>query len=204
MIKRIDSSLIDIIEGKKIYYGADQAWFKKKAHKKSGCGPAVAALITMYMAAVFPEKCAELYKFGWPAKKEDFIKHMVNVREFVKPGPFGLTNPKYFASATKEFAKSKNVDLISQIISRSLSVGVAFGFIKKAIDENYMPALMILRNPAQEISDFTWHWMAVTGYDDEKQMIIVSTYGKKYELDFKKVWNQNKPYKTDCLYFYVI
>lgn len=202
MIKKIDSDTISITDGEIKNYGADQAWYKKKIHEVSGCGPTTAALITMYMATVFPQGCANLYDYEMPAKKDDFISHMTDVREFVKPGPFGLTDPKYFAAATRAYAKSKGVKIISQKISRSLSVGVAFGFVKKAIDEKYMPALLILKNPAEELSDFTWHWMAITGYDDEKQTIYISTYAKEFELDFRKVWNQNKPYKTELVYFY--
>ena len=204
MIRKIDTDAINIFDGKINNYGADQAWYKKKTHAISGWGPTTAAIITMYMAAAFPKKCAELYDFEIPAKKKDFIEHMTEVREFVKPGAFGLTDAKYFAASTRAYAKSKGVKLTAQRISRSQSVGVAFGFIKKAIDERYMPALMILRNPAKELNDFKWHWMAVTGYDDIKQTIFISTYAKEFELEFGKVWNQDKPYKAECLYFYTV
>ena len=127
---------------------------------------------------------------------------MQDVREYVKPGAMGLTDHKYFAAATIEYAKTKGVELKSQVVSRSLSLGVAYGFIKRAVDEQYMPALLILRNPELELDEFTWHWMAVSGYDDKKETIFISTYGEEYELDFSKVWNQRKPYSASCVYFF--
>lgn len=202
MRKTIDTGAINIVDGSAVHYGADQHWFRKTMHAKSGCGPVTAALITMYMAAVFEENCAALYAYGFPANKDDFVVHMADVREYVKPGFMGLTDENYFAKSTADYAKSKGVLIKSQKISKSLSVGVAWGFIKKVIDEKYMPALLILRNPSYELADFTWHWMAVTGYDDEKRTILISTYAKEYEIKFDQVWNQREPYKTACVYFY--
>ena len=43
---------------------------------------------------------------------------------------WGLQDYRYFASATVEYAKTKGVALKSQVVTRSLSQGVAFGFIK--------------------------------------------------------------------------
>ena len=202
MRKTIDTGVLRIVDRDAVFFGADQNWFKKKMHAKSGCGPATAALISMYMASVFSESCAPLYPYVFPAKKDDFVVHMAAVREYVKPGPFGLADEDRFAKNTVAFAKSKGVSIKSQKISKSLNTGIAWGFIKKVINEKYLPALLILKNPSKELSDFTWHWMAVTGYDEEKQTVVVSTYGKKYELPFEQIWMQQKPFKSVCVYFY--
>lgn len=202
MIKKLDEELISICEDDTRYYGASQYWFRKKLHGLSGCGPATSALILRYMAEAFKEKCGALYEHKTPAIKEDFVGFMQDVREYVKPGVGGLTDPDFFTSATIEFAKTKGVELKTQNISRSLSAGVAFGFITRTIGEGYMPALLILRNPSRELDEFTWHWMGVTGYDDEKGTIFITTYGEEYELVFDAVWNQEKPYRANCVYFF--
>lgn len=202
MKKKLDLNKINIFDNDTKYYGADQQWFKKRTHAISGCGPTTAALITMYMAAVFPKNCNALYPNEFPAKKDDFIAHMSDVREYVKPSLMGLTNILFFKSSTVAFAKSKGVSIRAQQISPKLNVGIAYGFIKQAINEKYMPALLILRNPSKELAEFTWHWMAVTGYDNDKNTIFISTHGKESELAFELVWNQQKKYKTNCVYFY--
>ncbi|MBT3318299.1 MAG: hypothetical protein HN948_03220 [Clostridia bacterium] len=202
MIKKLDTELIHICEGDTRYYGASQYWFKKKIHGLSGCGPATAALILRYMAEKFSDTCGALYEHEMPAAKEDFVNFMQDVREFVKPGIGGLTDHRFFASSTIAYAQSRGVKLRMQSVSASLSAGVAFGFITRAISEGYMPALLIMRNPSKALDEFTWHWMGITGYDDEKKTIYISTYGEEYELVFEDVWNQNKPYRANCVYFY--
>lgn len=201
MKKTVDLEAISIIENDLRHYGADQHWFRNKLHGMSGCGPTTAALITMYMAVSFAP-CAALYPYGQPVKKDDFITHMSEVREYVRPGAMGLTDASFFASSTREFAKSKGVELKSEILSRSLGHTEAFEAIKIAIDKKLMPALLILRNPSIELDDFTWHWMAVTGYDDEQGSIFVSTYSKEFELVFERVWIQRKPYQADLVILY--
>lgn len=201
MKKTLDLETISIIENEIKHYGADQHWYRNKLHSMSGCGPTTAALITMYLAVKFPE-CAGLYSYSLPAKKDEFISHMGSIREYVKPGAMGLTDSRFFASSTAKFAKTKGVKLDFYILSRQLSHTEAFAEVKRAIDEGMMPALLILRNPSEELDDFTWHWMAVTGYDDIKGSIYVSTYAKEYELIFERVWVQHKPYQADVVNLY--
>lgn len=201
MKKTLDIEAISIFEQDIRHYGPDQHWYKNKLHGLSGCGPTTAALITMYMAAVFPA-CSPLYRYGAPASKSDFIAHMDNIREFVKPGAMGLTDPHYFASSTEGFARSKGVVLNASVLPSGISCTEAFDEIKKAIDAGLMPALLILRNPSKELDDFTWHWMAVTGYDDDDVSVFISTYGKEFELGFERVWVQYKPYSADVVIFY--
>ena len=202
MIKKVDDKTIMVSEQGTGVLCGHQRWFLRRRHSISGCGPTTAALVMMYMAVVFPEKCRALYPYKLPAQKDEFIIHMNAVRKYVKPGVKGLTDDRIFASSTVAFAKSMGVKLIASRVSSKLSVGVAYGFIKKAIDQGYLPALLILKNPSKALSELTWHWMAVTGYDDEKRTVFVSTNGEQFEHVFDEIWIQQKPYKACCVYFY--
>ncbi len=202
MIQTIDRQKVQIFDGDTAFFGADQQWFPKRWHSVSGCGPTTAALITMYMAQVFAESCAPLYPYPFPADKADFTAHMSEVRKFVKPGLMGLKSTAAFASGTAAFAKDRGVEIVPQVVQSSLNMQNAFGFIQKALEQRYMPALLILKNPSRELRDFHWHWMAVTGCDTDKQSVLVSTYGKEFELPFELVWQQQKPYEAGCVYFY--
>lgn len=197
-----DTKLIIISDGKNEYYGADQEWFSLRRHRLSGCGPATAAMITMYMAGAFPQTCEKLYGFALPAQKSGFTAHMAQVREFVKPGSMGLTDPKEFAGGVLAFAAHRGAAIAAQQISSTLSAGVAFGFFKQALLHGYMPALLLLRNPSPELEELTWHWMAVTGCDDEKRTLTISTYGKREQISFDHAWIQQKPYRAAGVYFY--
>ncbi len=198
----IDTRLICIEEGEKTHYGADQHWYASQRHRMSGCGPTTAALMTMFMAAAYPEQCASLYPHPLPAKRADFAEHMAQVREFVKPGLMGLTDPKEFARGVLAFAEQCGAEILAQQISPKFSKGVAFGFFREALRHGYLPALLMLRNPTPELDEFTWHWMAVTGCDDEKRTLTISTYGQRYDLPFDGVWIQDKPYFAAGVYFY--
>lgn len=202
MKQTIERQKVLIYDGNTEYFGADQQWFPKRWDSVSGCGPTTAALITMYMAQAFADTCAPLYPHPFPAAKADFTAHMIEVREFVKPGLMGLKSPSAFASGTVAFAKSRGVNIVSQVVQRSLNMQNAFGFIQKALEQMYMPALLILKNPSVELLDFHWHWMAVTGCDPDKKSVCVSTYGKEFELPFELVWQQQKPCEAGCVYFY--
>ena len=202
MINTIDKKVILIDDNGEDVIAGNQQWFKKFSHSISGCGPTTAALILMYMASVFPDKCRTVYPYDLPAIKEQFVAFMGEVREYVKPGLQGLTDAKFFGASTVEFAKSKGVNITAISVSSGYSVGVAYGYVKKAVDEGYLPALLILRNPAKELDEFTWHWMAITGYDDEKKTVLIATNGTEHELPFEKVWHQQKPYHAACVYFY--
>lgn len=204
MKRKIDSKLIEVYDESVCYLGGDQNWFNKKMHRVNGCGPATAALITQYMAAASPDKCAPLYPYTLPATKQEFVEHMRDVRIFVKPGILGLTDPNYFTKAICDFAQSRGVKLKSQNIFTSHSEGVAFGFIIRAINEGYMPALFILRTPSKTLKDFTRHWMVITGYNEEKRTVYVISNTKEYELSFRSVWNQQKPYRTNCVYLFPV
>ena len=114
----------------------------------------------------------------------------------------GLTDAGYFASSTAEFALRRGVELNYNIIPNEFGGGEAFETVKKAIDLKLLPALLILRNPSVELDDFTWHWMAVTGYDDEKKTIFVSTYAKEYEITFSRAWVQYRPLSRGRRYFF--
>lgn len=198
----IDKNLIRIADGKTEYYGADQEWLRTGWERLSGCGPTTAALMMMYMAAAFPACCAALYPYALPACRDEFAAYMQEVREYVKPGMMGLTDPKEFARDALEFAETRGGGFIAQQIRSQFSAGVAFGFFKQALRHGYLPALLILRNPSPELKDFTWHWMAVTGCDDETRTLTVSSYGQKFEIAFDRAWIQKKPYYAAGVYFY--
>lgn len=199
-----DTRLIRIADANIEYFGADQYWFSSHWQRESGCGPATAALIAMHLAAAFPQSCAALYPYPLPAQKSDFTAHMREVRKFVKPGFMGLTDPKKFADGVLKFAGQRGVKLAAQQIRPKLSSGVAFGFFKQALRHGYLPALLILRNPAKELDELTWHWMAAVGCDDETRTLTVSTYGRRVDIPFDSAWIQQKPYFAAGVYFYPV
>ncbi len=178
-----------ILDEDQKHFGGDQHWYKAKWHSVSGCGPTVAATILAHLAENAPA-CRALYKYDFPLQKADFVKHMGEVREYVKPGIKGLTSKTYFACEIKRFARSRAVELNTNLINKNFNAKEAFQRIKNSVDKGFPVALLILKNPVKEIEEFTWHWMVIIGYKENMQ-IIMTTWGKIFDLDFDKVWNHS-------------
>jgi hypothetical protein len=187
---------------KNLFVGANQYWFKNKFHAISGCGPTTAAEILTYIAFKNKPALSHLYDYDINhLYKEDFVAYMTSVREFVKPGIKGLTDIDYFNHQLISFAKGKGVALSSKIIMANEDKTRAFEEIKTAIDAGYPLAMLILRNPHDEIDEYTWHWMNIIGYDQSSLSIQISTYGKTHRLDFNKVWVSNPKYISEFVWF---
>ncbi len=186
-MSEVQLELTCVYDNEKLHLGGDQHWYKAKFHSLSGCGPTTAATILVYLAENF-ECCRNLYAYKFSAKKEDFIRHMDEVRDYVKPGINGLTSKTYFACELRRFAQTRDIQIKTKLINKNFNVDEAYEKIKVSIDKGFPLALLILRNPEPSLEELTWHWMVVIGYKDENK-ILVSTWGKIYELSFKKVWN---------------
>ena len=192
---------IKILEDNNSYYGPDQHWYKKRMHAMSGCGPTTASIAMAHLAQSV-DSCAGLYPYDLPFVKDEFTKHMEDVRLFIKPNFGSMTNADAFGSRCSDYAKTKSVDMKYKIMDKSLDSQKVFEKVIELLDKNILPSLLILRNPHKEINDFTWHWMSITGYFKETNEISVATYGKKYKMDFTKVWNQKKMFSTDIVWFF--
>lgn len=179
------------------YYGGDQHWYPRKTHSVSGCGPVAAANITAYLAQTFPEKYYPLYPYTIPFQKQDFISHMIEIRKYVKPGMFGLTSVQQFSDNVLSFAAEKGITLVPSILDdHSVSMEEALKFIVQGLAAKIPVAILILKHPIKELIEYTWHWMTITGLKinptDQKYSIIVSSYGKRHEINFNLLWNHRR------------
>lgn len=179
------------------YYGGSQYWFPKKFNKLSGCGPVAAANITAYLAQTFPDKYNALYPCNGIINKNDFIKHMIEIRKYVKPGIFGLTSVQQFSDNVLTFAKERGISLVPHILDYTAgSIQEAISFITNALSQRLPLAILVLKHPIKEFKEYTWHWMTITGLklnsNDNVYYISVSTYGEHRDINFDTLWNQRR------------
>ncbi|WP_298843371.1 hypothetical protein [Clostridium sp.] len=179
------------------YYGGSQYWFPKKLNKLSGCGPVAAANITAYLAQLFPNKYSNLYHYKGIINKDDFTKHMIEIRKYVKPGIFGLTSVQQFSDNVLAFAKQRDISLTPHILDYSASsIDEAVNFILEALSQRLPLALLVLKHPIKEFKEYTWHWMTITGLElnlkDNIYYISVSTYGEHRKINLDLLWNQRR------------
>lgn len=208
MLERVEIPFI-IYDSDITYYGGSQSWFLKELHKLSGCGPVAAANITAYLSLAFPDKFYSLYPYKDTIRKNDFVPHMIEVRKFVKPGAFGLTSVHQFSNQTLEFARHRGVSLNSNILDDHTSgLDKALSFIYPALSQKLPVAILVLKHPAKELAEYTWHWMTITGLRPDSNnhtfYISVSTFGERREIDFNLLWNNRKGPQdiVKLVYFY--
>lgn len=187
---------LSIYESEIVHYGGSQHWFPSKFHKLSGCGPIAAANITAYLSKNFPDKFHKLYPYKGSINKSDFIKHMIEIRKYVKPGIFGLTSVDQFVDNVLSFSKSKGLDLTPHILDEKVTMNEAIDFISEGLTKKLPVAILILKHPVKELRDYTWHWMTITNLKinpkNNKHYIWVSTYGEHREIDLDLLWNNRR------------
>ncbi|KUO65358.1 MAG: hypothetical protein APF84_16705 [Gracilibacter sp. BRH_c7a] len=180
------------------YYGGSQHWFPKITHRLSGCAPVAAANITAYLSQTFPEKYFPLYPYAGILTKDNFVKHMVEIRKHVIPGVFGLTSVKQFSDNLLAFTYQRGVSLVPYILDNNdASIGEAINFISQALSQRLPVAILVLKHPAKELKDYAWHWMTITGLKldptDNSYSISVTTYGECRQINLNLLWNHRRP-----------
>jgi hypothetical protein len=188
---------LDIYDSETIYFGGSQYWFPKRFHKLSGCGPVAAANITAYLSKTFGDKYNCLYDYDGSIQKKDFIRHMVEIRKYVRPGFFGLTSVHDFSESVLAFSKKRNVTLVPHILDDNTSSIVdAINFIARALSQRVPVAILVLKHPIKEFKDYSWHWMTITGLKlntkSSAYYISVSTYGERREINLDILWNKRR------------
>jgi hypothetical protein len=165
IIKLADSeNFIDIIEGRKHYYGGNQRWFDFTAGKYGGCGTVAAADIAAYMAKYHPG-FRKLYNYSIERiTKPEFTAHMNEVYKYVTPKKFpfvdrntppikigkflfgwsfGIWPLGPFVRGFERFAFSRGIKLKAFLGSGRISKEKAVEFIGEALKKNIPLALLI-------------------------------------------------------------
>jgi hypothetical protein len=197
-LTQLEEIQLSIYDSETSYYGGSQDWFPKKMHQLSGCGPVAAANITMYLAQAFPDKFKNLYPYEGTINKNDFVNHMVEIRNYVVPGLRGLTCVHKFVDNTLDFAQQKGISLTPHILEDDTAhMMEAVHYMHKALSMKLPVAILILTHPVKELEDYVWHWMTVTHLkldpEENTYYIIVSTYGERRKIKLDLLWNNRRP-----------
>jgi hypothetical protein len=196
------------------YYGGDQAWFKTRVGRFSGCGAVAAADIFAYLALRSPDMKA---LFSGDLKEitvESFRNHMEETIQFVAPSklPFvdvpygGLTSLSKFTSRSEKFTASRGIKLKGQFHSADdLDFNAATERIGEQLAlDNPVALLTMLNNKLKSIpytdpfgksavTDLRYHWMVITALkrEGDRVEIVVSSEGARVTVDFGDVWTSD-------------
>ena len=61
-------------------------------------------------------------------------------------------------------------------------------FIREGLYHGHPVALLIWRHSRKEFREDNWHWVTITGYEEEREILIWSNCGEREEIPVKSCW----------------
>lgn len=192
-----------IKDGKTIGYGGDQEWFPGDFQRLAGCGSVTGSNIAA-IYALNREDFKNLYPIKDSQKAADYEQYlnlMQTMYRYMKPGFMGYPLIGRFAKDFKRYAKDHGITLSSEQLFLPKSKEQALDFILPALKEDHPVAFLILRHPAYELREDNWHWVTITGFDEEEEKLIWSNCGECEEIDWNMLFDTDKKYYVGIVKF---
>lgn len=192
-----------IKDGKEIGYGGDQEWFPGDFQRLAGCGSVtgsnIAAIYAMSKKGF--ESLYQIEDHTEYIQYEQYLNLMQTMYRYMKPGFMGYPLIGRFAKDFKRYAKERGIDLESKQLFLPKTKSEALDFILPSIKEGHPVAFLILRHPAYELREDNWHWVTITGFDEEKEKLIWSNCGEREVIDWNMLFDQDKKYYVGIVKF---
>ena len=191
------------------YYGGNQSWWGKAtfkylrffSKKKSdvGCATVAASNVMAYLAKSVGLKKLYPYKYT----KSDFLKMMNKMWNYVTPGAAGFWWLSDYVKGVEKYAKSVGVSSLKGVwSSKTSNLNNAIQYVKDGLKRNCPVTLVVHGNSKLKDEEkgysFSWHWVVITSIIDNRDKngngsvkIKVSSWGKKYTLNFRTVINNS-------------
>lgn len=177
---RIDSS-----------YGGNQNWFRDPTMYMGGCAAATACDCCINLA-LFNET-EHLYPYDvHRLNREEYIKFSKKMKPFLHPRPQGIKTLKLFVDGFQRYIQEfGEAELNMTEFSGELPVERAEIAIRMQIDSGIPIPFLLLKHKNSNISDFTWHWFVLAGYElYEKEFLVkIVTYGNYHWFSLHELWN---------------
>lgn len=190
-------------EGRVIGYGGDQEWFPGDFQRLAGCGSvtgsnmaAIYALSHTKYRALYPQDTGKD-----KIEQEHYLNLMQTMYQYMKPGFMGYPLIGIFAKDFKKYALDRGIHFKSEQLFLPKTKKEALDFILPALKEGHPVAFLILRHPAYELREDNWHWVTITGFDEEEQKLIWSNCGEREEIDWNMLFDTEKKYYVGIVKF---
>ena len=184
-----------------IGYGGNQEWFPGKFQHLIGCGSVTGSNMAAIYAAMDPSMTALYNPKGDAWEYEEYLQLMQTMYQYMKLGFIGYPLIRRFAKGFCKYAKERGIVLKDQRLFLTKEKEESLNFILESIDHDHPVAFLILRHPAKEFRKDNWHWMTITGYDEEKHQLIWSNCGEREEIDWNILFDPNLKYYIGMVCF---
>jgi len=192
LLKFIDES------DENIYFGCDQEWYSTEWQKKSGCGPATACNILVYLNFLRLNDSGKAVKNN---SKEFALLQMEDVWKYITPSENGIATTKMFCRELDNYYKSKGL----KIVCNSLDIPEekylrpnfkdAIHFIEDAMLADSPVAFLNLCNGDIQSLD-RWHWVSIVSLEFDENGIAANVEivdeGIIKKIDFYLWYNTTK------------
>ena len=188
-------------EGRMIGYGGNQEWFSGDFQRLAGCGSVTGSNIAA-IYAMSKDQYQILYRTEYErCEQKEYLKLMETMYEYMKPGFMGYPLIGRFAKDFKRYARDRGIIFESEQLFLPKTKQQALDFILPAIKEENPVAFLILKHPAYELREDNWHWVTITGFDEEKEILIWSNCGEREKISWNMLFDTEKKYYVGMVKF---
>lgn len=159
-----------------LYYGGDQAWFHGKWQREAGCASVCAANLAAYDQIGITSNDGHY-------KLDIYLQLMNDLYHCMTPGINGYPHARKFADAYVKYAEYHGRRLVPEVVRDWADIKVPKLCLFETLSRKEPAALLVLLHKAPKMEEYTWHWMAVSEFDDNNNSLTVSSHGRKEKLD---------------------
>ncbi|HJC50230.1 MAG TPA: hypothetical protein H9754_06595 [Candidatus Anaerostipes avistercoris] len=187
--------------GKIVGYGGNQEWFSGEFQRLAGCGSVTGSNLAAIYAAS-DENMKPLYDPKTdPYCKEEYLKLMETMYAYMKPGFMGYPLIGRFARDFVRYAGNRGILLSPEKLFLPKKKEQSLNFILGAIKAGDPVAFLILRHPARWLREDNWHWVTITGYDEENHTLIWSNCGEREVISWDQLFDPRLKYYVGMVRF---
>jgi len=169
------------------YFGGCQDWYESSWARNAGCASIAATNLAAYFGIgtrgdIRPKSPTQfpIYSMG------KYLSLQKRLYAYFTPGFMGFPSATKFVNQFSKFAKDNKFLCTCEMYRNWENASIAYEYVKVSLREGLPLAMLTLTHSEPVIKNYTWHWMTIIGYTDEK--IIFSNYGKRISLPWREIF----------------
>ncbi len=171
--------------------GWNQNRFRDWIMYLGGCAAVTACDLNINLAQKTGKK--ELYPYDIDKiDRKDYLKFSKIMKPYLKPRMNGIDSLPLYIDGLSTYWRDAGVDFCKiEGLSGNALFEDARKLVVEQIDSGIIVPCLLLHHKQKEFSDFEWHWFNIAGYEEINGEFYVSvvTYGHKYNLNFRQLWD---------------
>ena len=186
-----------IVDNDKKYYGGSQEWYLDRWKSMAGCAAISASNIAAYYE--IGTHCMSNTNGEKYILMKDYINLMNTMYHYMRPHLFGFTQYKKYLYRFLLYTSIHNRYFTGKFINQWDNINTPINFIYSALCNHNPIALLILTHDNNTLNNICWHWMTITGLNNNS--ITLSNYGNKEFYDTIAIFTPSKKNKVRMVTF---